>query len=90
MKKAHNLLKHNRLDDTSPGVPEVIDYLDYARVERGLAANSISNYRRDLLQFCSFLSGRGKTVADAVRDDVRAFLATLYERGMSAQSGLVI
>ena len=86
MKKAHNLLKNNRLSGIAPGLPEVADYLDYARVEKGLAANSISNYRRDLLQFCSFLAGRGKTVADAVRDDVRAFLASLYERGMSAQS----
>ena len=86
MKKAHNLLKNNRLDAAAPGLPEVSDYLDFARVEKGLAANSISNYRRDLLQFCSFMIGRGKTVTDAVRDDVRAFLAALYERGMSAQS----
>jgi integrase/recombinase XerD len=86
LKKAHSLLKNNSLVDTAPGLREVTDYLDYARVEKGLAANSISNYRRDLLQFCSFMIGRGKTVTDAVRDDVRAFLAALYERGMSAQS----
>jgi len=86
LKKAHNLLKTNRLGGIAPGLPEVADYLDYARVEKGLAANSISHYRRDLLQFCSFLVCRGKTVTDAVRDDVRAFLAALYERGMSAQS----
>ena len=80
-------MKNNRLGGAAPpGLPEVTDYLDYARVEKGLAANSISNYRRDLLQFCSFLDGHGKTVADAVRDDIRAFLATLYERGMSAKS----
>ena len=79
-------MKTSRLGGIAPGLPEVTDYLDYARVEKGLAANSISNYRRDLLQFSSFLVGRGKTLADAVRDDVRAFLAALYERGMSAQS----
>jgi len=86
LKKAHNLLKNSRLGGAAPGLPEVRDYLDYARIEKGLAANTISNYRRDLLQFCSFLAGRGKTVAGAARDDVRAFLAALYERGMSAQS----
>jgi len=72
--------------DSSPGLPEVNDYLAYARVEKGLAANSISNYQRDLSHFCRFLSGRGKTFAGADRDDVRAFLAALYGRGLSAQS----
>ena len=67
--------------DSSPGLPEVHDYLDYARVEKGLAANSISNYQRDLIHFCGFLHGRGKSFADADRDDVRAFLAALYGRG---------
>ena len=86
MKKAHNLLKNNRLDDSAGGLREVNDYLDYARVEKGLAANSISNYQRDLVHFCRFLGGRGKTFADASRDDVRAFLAALYGRGLSAQS----
>jgi integrase/recombinase XerD len=71
---------------SSPGLTEVNDYLDYARVEKGLAANSITNYQRDLLHFCRFLGGRGKTFADADRDDVRAFLAALYGRGLSAQS----
>jgi integrase/recombinase XerD len=86
LKKAHNLLKNSRLGDSSAGLPAVKDYLDYARVEKGLAANSISNYRRDLIHFCRFLRGRRKTVADANRDDVRAFLAALYGRGLSAQS----
>ena len=86
MEKAHNLLKNSRLDDPTPGLSEVGDYLDYARVERGLAANSISNYQRDLVQFCQFLRDRGKTIAETQRYDIRAFLATLYERGMSSKS----
>ncbi|MGB7593891.1 MAG: site-specific tyrosine recombinase XerD [Terriglobia bacterium] len=72
--------------DSSPGLREVHDYLDYARVERGLAANSISNYQRDLLDFYRFLRGCGKSFAGADRDDVRAFLAALYGRGLSARS----
>jgi len=86
LRKAPNLLKNSRLGSSAPALQEVADYLDYARVEKGLAANSISNYRRDLLQFSSFLTGRGQSLTDAARDDVRAFLASLYERGMSAQS----
>ena len=72
--------------DSSPGLTEVHDYLDYARVEKGLAANSISNYQRDLTHFCQFLGSRGKSLADADRDDIRAFLAGLYGRGLSARS----
>jgi integrase/recombinase XerD len=72
--------------DSLPGQPEVNHYLDYARVEKGLAANSISNYQRDLMHFCRFLHGRRKTLADADRADVRAFLAALYGRGLSARS----
>jgi integrase/recombinase XerD len=71
---------------SSPGLLDVRDYLDYARVEKGLAANSISNYQRDLNDFYRFLLGRGKSFADAQRDDVRAFLAALYTRGLSARS----
>ena len=65
---------------------EVHDYLNYARVEKGLAPNSISNYRRDLIDFCVFLRSRGKNLADAGRDDVRLFLASLYGRELSARS----
>jgi integrase/recombinase XerD len=83
---AHNLLKNSRLGCSSSAPPEVNDYLDFARVEKGLAANSISSYRRDILQFCRFLNGHAKSFAGADRDDVRAFLAALYGRGMSAQS----
>lgn len=86
MDKAHNLLKNRPLGHSSAGPPEVHEYLDFARVEKGLAANSITNYRRDLLQFCEFLRGRGKYVDGAQRHDVRAFLAALYGRGLSARS----
>jgi integrase/recombinase XerD len=72
--------------DSSPLPGEVRDYLDYARVEKGLAANSVSNYQRDLVHFCQFLQGRNKECGNADRADVRAFLAALYERGLSARS----
>jgi integrase/recombinase XerD len=76
----------SRKRDCSPEPPEVRDYLDYARVEKGLADNSISNYRRDLNHFCEFLRSRGKGCGDTDQDDVRAFLAVLYRRGLNARS----
>ncbi len=66
--------------------PEFAAFLDYARVEKGLAANSIVSYRRDLVKFAAFLRGRGVTLANVTRDDVRGFLAFLRANGLTARS----
>jgi integrase/recombinase XerD len=49
-------------------------------VERGLAANTVESYRRDLRRYCSMLAGRGKTgLGDVTPADVAEFLASLRE-----------
>jgi integrase/recombinase XerD len=65
---------------------ELATFVDYIRVERGLAANSIASYERDLREFARFLRRRGRALSGVDRDDVRDFLATLYRRGLSARS----
>jgi integrase/recombinase XerD len=65
---------------------ELATFLDYIRVERGLAANSIASYQRDLREFARFLRRKGRNVAAADREDIRDFLASLYRRGLSARS----
>jgi integrase/recombinase XerD len=53
-------------------------YLDHLTVERGLAANSLSAYRRDLARYDVFCLGRGITDADVVLEsDVADFLVAL-------------
>jgi integrase/recombinase XerD len=55
-------------------------YLDHLVVERGLAANTIESYRRDLRRYSSVLAGRGKTRLDDVTpSDVVEYLASLRE-----------
>ncbi|HEX6469224.1 MAG TPA: site-specific tyrosine recombinase XerD [Streptosporangiaceae bacterium] len=58
----------------------VRSYLGHLAVERGLAANTLSSYRRDLRRYVSVLAGRGRTAIDQVgEEDVRSFLAGLRE-----------
>jgi integrase/recombinase XerD len=55
-------------------------YLQYLVVERGLAANTIEAYRRDLRRYAEHLARRGKTALDEVASrDVAEFLASLRE-----------
>lgn len=59
---------------------EVGAYLDHLAVERGLAANTLSSYRRDLRRYVDLLTERGRTAIGQVgEDDVVSFLAGLRE-----------
>ncbi|HVY11370.1 MAG TPA: site-specific tyrosine recombinase XerD [Mycobacteriales bacterium] len=53
-------------------------YLDHLQVERGLSANSMSAYRRDLDRYLGFLGARGiDALTDIAESDVAAFLTEL-------------
>lgn len=55
-------------------------YLGHLAVERGLAENTLSSYRRDLRRYVAVLLGRGRSAIDQVaEDDVLAFLGGLRE-----------
>jgi len=55
-------------------------YLQYLVVERGLAANTVEAYRRDLRRYAEHLARRGKTALGEVASrDVAEFLASLRE-----------
>jgi integrase/recombinase XerD len=49
------------------------DYLDYLRFERGMSANTLSAYGRDLERFADFLNERGGAVIAAAQGDVDAY-----------------
>ncbi|RBY84796.1 site-specific tyrosine recombinase XerD [Blastococcus sp. TF02A-26] len=56
----------------------VTGYLDHLTVERGLAANTISSYRRDLRRYTEFLAAAGvRGLREVAESDVAAFLAAL-------------
>ncbi|MFD1213156.1 site-specific tyrosine recombinase XerD [Arthrobacter sp. GCM10027362] len=56
------------------------DYLQHMGVERGLAANTLAAYRRDLNRYLRFLQQRGITApGDISRQDVSAFAQALSD-----------
>ncbi|MEZ5092541.1 site-specific tyrosine recombinase XerD [Nocardioides sp.] len=55
-------------------------YLDHLSVERGLAANTLASYRRDLRRYAEFLDAAGIDGLDAITEQtVTDFLARLRE-----------
>src|SRR3984957_13923442 len=49
-------------------------FLDYLRIEKGLAPLTVSAYTTDICQFSEFLEGRKRLLLAAKRTDVRDFL----------------
>ena len=58
-----------------PPDPDVREFLDYVRFERGMSANTVSAYGRDLARFAAFLAQRGVGAAAASAHDVQEFFA---------------
>ncbi len=62
------------------------DFLDYLRIEKGLAKLSISAYTTDIGQFAAFLDKRKRTLLAARRNDVREFLQQLFSYQVDGRS----
>jgi integrase/recombinase XerD len=66
--------------------PLVRDFLDYLKVEKGLADLTTESYKSDLEQFGEFLASRKRQLLQARRDDVRAFMNQLFAYGVADRS----
>jgi integrase/recombinase XerD len=72
------------LDDRTGTAPEVervvTGYLDHLTVERGLAANTIASYRRDLRRYTRYLAAAGvRGLGEVTESDVSGFLVALRQ-----------
>src|SRR5271167_1393848 len=61
-------------------------FLDYLRIEKGLAALSITAYTTDICQFTEFLEQRNRSLLNAQRIDVREFLQQLFSHQVDGRS----
>ncbi len=61
-------------------------FLEMLAAERNASPHTLRAYRRDLEGFAEFLAKRGRGLAQADSEDVRAYLKHLAQRGMSARS----
>jgi len=61
-------------------------FLDYLRIEKGLAPLSISAYATDIGQFADFLVKRKRLLLTAKRNDVREFLQQLFSHQVDGRS----
>ncbi len=67
----------------------VLEYLRVLSGERGASAHTLRAYERELLGFAAFLIERLGEAADPAKvehTDIRAYLGTLYDRGLSKAS----
>jgi len=61
-------------------------FLDYLKVEKGLAALTVSAYSTDICQFTDFLEQRKRLLTTARRNDVRDFIQQLFSNSVDGRS----
>lgn len=64
----------------------VSGFLDYLKVEKGLAPLTVAAYATDIRQFAGFQAKRRRELADARREDVRDFLQELFANAVEGRS----
>lgn len=66
--------------------PLIVSFMNYIKVEKGLAANTLSAYERDLRKFENFAEKLGLQLEEITRDQVVDFLGELYQHGLDSRS----
>ena len=64
----------------------ISSFLTHIRVEKGLSANTVSAYRRDLMKFSGFVQKRKLSLEAVGRDHLVDFLAGLYQQRLESKS----
>ena len=65
---------------------QIRTFLNYLRVEKSLASNTLKAYRRDMARFAEFIGKRGVACENIRRSDVVDFLCMLYHARLDSRS----
>jgi integrase/recombinase XerD len=66
--------------------PTITSFLTHVRVEKGLSANTVAAYRRDLVKFEAFAKKRKLSLEAIRRDDLVDFLSSLYHQKLESRT----
>jgi integrase/recombinase XerD len=66
--------------------PAIVHFLTHVKVEKGLSANTVAAYQRDLAKFNLFAQKRKLAVETISRDDLVDFLASLYREKLESRT----
>ena len=64
----------------------VSGFLDYLKVEKGLAPLTVAAYATDIGQFCAFLEKHKRSLLNARRTDVRDFIQELFANSVDGRT----
>jgi integrase/recombinase XerD len=64
----------------------VSSFIDYLKIEKGLAALTISAYTRDIGQFADSIEKHRRTLMNVRPEDVRGFIQQLFSNSVDARS----
>jgi integrase/recombinase XerD len=62
------------------------EHLSYVQVEKGLAANSLASYRRDLAKLRAWAESRGREPHELAKEDVSQWVMSMSRGGLSPRS----
>ena len=71
---------------SEPNARMMSSFLDYLKVEKGLARLTIAAYSTDICQFAEFLEKKKRCLSNARREDVRAFIQELFGNAVDGRS----
>ena len=70
--------------EVAPLTAQVQAFLDFCRIEKGLAWNTVEAYRQDLDRFTEYMTGSNQDLSSI--ETVRSYIDTLYQAGLASRS----
>ena len=69
-----------------PSAVEIETFLEMMSAERGVSANTLLSYNRDLVDFEKFITNKKKQLVKVIPDDITSYLSSLTKRGFEKTS----